>query len=287
MSSDKKGVQAEIARCVPDAEYQGCCLLSINLVICHACKIKSIQNMMDYCHELFSFFDNSPKRQKFLSIVIDALSPENKKHRLKDLYESRGPPCLKQFSNCMNTVSLCWMRDVYPQMMTSGFTQTTKNGAGMPKLRQWQIVNFIWAKEMLEPATRHGPARQASRRIFWFPENWRNDQLLYCQILNKKWGHLIPLPSSFKSELFRWINYWECQASSDYESISVSTLLAKRANNIFFPNIRELKILAVLPVGSTGRRGRFLLFGGPILGFATQWPPNNYQIYPSSPWMQI
>lgn len=89
MSSDKKGVQAEIARCVPDAEYQGCCLLSINLVICRACKIKSIQNMMDSCHELFSFFDNSPKRQKFLSIVIDALSPENKKHRLKDLYESR------------------------------------------------------------------------------------------------------------------------------------------------------------------------------------------------------
>ena len=98
------------------------------------------------------------------------------------------------------------------------------------------------------------------------------------QILNKKWGHLIPLPSSFKSELFRWINYWKCQAASDYESISVSTLLAKRANNIFFPNIRELKILAVLPVGSTGRRGCFLLFGGSILGFATQWPPNIYQI---------
>ena len=70
------------------------------------------------------------------------------------------------------------------------------------------------------------------------------------QILNKKWGHLIPLPSSFKSELFRCINYWKCEVASDYESISVSTLLAKRANNIFFPNIRELKILAVLPVGS-------------------------------------
>ena len=34
MNSDEKGVQAEIARCAPDAEYQGCCLLSINLVIC-------------------------------------------------------------------------------------------------------------------------------------------------------------------------------------------------------------------------------------------------------------
>ena len=109
MNSDEKGVQAEIARCAPDAEYQGCCLLSINLVICHARKIKSIQNMMDSFHELFSFFDNSPKRQKFLSIVIDALSPENKKHRLKDLYKSiwiERYSTLKQFSNCMNTFSL-------------------------------------------------------------------------------------------------------------------------------------------------------------------------------------
>ena len=145
------------------------------------------------------------------------------------------------------------------------------------------IVSFIWAKEMLEPATRHGSARQACRRIFWFPENWRSDQLLYWQ----RYAKQCEPNKSFKSELFRWINYWKCQAASNYESISVSTLLAKRANNIFFPNIRELKILAVLPVGSTGRRGRFLLFGGSILGFATQWPPNNYQIYPSSPWMQI
>ena len=56
MSSDKKRVQAELAKDAPDAEYQGCCLHSINLVICHACKINSIQNMMDSCHELFRFF---------------------------------------------------------------------------------------------------------------------------------------------------------------------------------------------------------------------------------------
>ena len=53
------------------------------------------------------------------------------------------------------------------------------------------------------------------------------------------------------SELFRWMNHWKRQAASDYESISVSSLLAKHADNIF-PNVRELlKILAVLPMGST------------------------------------
>lgn len=67
MSSDKEGVQAELAKDAPDAEYQGCCLHLINLVICHASKINSIQNMTDSCHELFHFFFfyNSPKRQKF------------------------------------------------------------------------------------------------------------------------------------------------------------------------------------------------------------------------------
>ena len=78
MSSDKMGVQAHIQKIAPDAEYQGCCLHSVNLVICHACKIVSIRNMMDSCKELFAFFDNSPKRKKFFDKVIDSLSAETK-----------------------------------------------------------------------------------------------------------------------------------------------------------------------------------------------------------------
>ena len=47
------------------------------------------------------------------------------------------------------------------------------------------------------------------------------------------------------------MNQWKRQAASDYESISVSLLLAKQVDNIFFSNVRELlKILAVLPMGS-------------------------------------
>ena len=90
MSSSKKGVQAEIAKCAPDADYQGCCLHALNLAICHACEIRPIQNMMDSCRELYSFFDNSPKRQRFLDIVIDVLGKgETKKRKLKNLCKTR------------------------------------------------------------------------------------------------------------------------------------------------------------------------------------------------------
>lgn len=107
MSSNNKGVQAEIARFAPDADYQGCCLHSLNLAICHACEIKAIQNMMDTCRELYSFFDNSPKRQALLDIVIGALvQGEIKKRKLKNFVKPDGLSAiqpLKRFMICMNT----------------------------------------------------------------------------------------------------------------------------------------------------------------------------------------
>lgn len=90
MSSSKRGVQAEIAKCAPDANYQGCCLHALNLAICHACEIRPIQNIMNSCRELYSLFDNSPKRQRFLDIVIDVLGKgETKKRKLKNLCKTR------------------------------------------------------------------------------------------------------------------------------------------------------------------------------------------------------
>ena len=72
----------------------------------------------------------------------------------------------------------------------------------------------------------------------------------------------MPLPSYLESELLRWMNHWKRKAASDYESISVSLLfswlLAKHADNIFFPNVTELlKIIAVLPMRSTGAERSF------------------------------
>ena len=165
MSSDKKGVQAHIQKIAPDAEYQGCCLRSLNLVICHGCKIVSIRIMMDSCKELFAFLDNSPKRKKFLDKVIDSLSAETKKRKLKDLCKTRLVErhstfetlyelyeyiviALNEICHPSNDESIypdneCWNWDSETRTKANGLRHTFTNFE--------HIVSFICAKEMLEP----------------------------------------------------------------------------------------------------------------------------------------
>ena len=56
MSSTNTGVQAHIKKIAPDADYQGCCLHSLNLVICKASTITYVRNMFDSCQQAFLFF---------------------------------------------------------------------------------------------------------------------------------------------------------------------------------------------------------------------------------------
>lgn len=146
MSSDKYGVQAELAKYSPVADYRGCCAHSTNLVIFHACKINSIQNMMDSFHELFSFSDNSPLRLKFLTTVIDALSQETKKRKVKDLYKTRWIEKHSTFETIFDLYKyivitfnehICIL--CIPTNDDVRLNQTTKNGAGLLKLRRWQM----------------------------------------------------------------------------------------------------------------------------------------------------
>ena len=37
-----------------------------------------------------------------------------------------------------------------------------------------------------------------------------------AQVLHKKWGHLMPLPSSFESELFCWMNQWKRRITNPF-----------------------------------------------------------------------
>ena len=92
------------------------------------------------------------------------------------------------------------------------------------------------------------------------------------------------LPSSFESQ--------ELWAGSVRKRVGLWIHLGlltdrQHADNISFPNERELlKILTVLSMENTEAEKSFPVFGESILGFATQWPSNDSQIWPSSPCMQ-
>ena len=136
------------------------------IVICYACKINSIQNMMDSCHELFSFFDNSPKRQKFLTTVVDALSPENKKRKLKKLFKTRwierhstSETTFDLYENIvitLNEICVPANHDVrfFPSNDEWSWDAKTKamaNGLRHSMISFGHIFSFVCAKQMLEP----------------------------------------------------------------------------------------------------------------------------------------
>lgn len=365
MSSDKVGVQSEISKHAPDAGYQGCCLHSLNLVICHACKISPIQNMMDSCHELF---DNSPKRQNFLSTVIDVLAPENRKRKLKDLCKTRWVARHDTFETLHSLYEfivitlneICLPTDderFYAEGDNWNWDRNTKakaNGLRHTFVNFGHIVSFICAKEVLEPMRPLLKALQGrlvevylgfsridevassyaeirSEVDTWFQRIYANVQALadligsteqfprvtstqrnrnncpadtaaeywkrtvvipfldivceeikcrfseekrahyelcalvpeviidktteevvnVSQTLLAQWGHLMPISASFNSELIRWYNFWRKLPKQEL-SQSVTSLLTNKADELFFPNVRELlKILAILPMGST------------------------------------
>ena len=89
MSSPNAGVQAYIKKEAPDADYQGCCLHSLNLVICKASAITSVRNMFDSCQHAFLFFHNSPKRQRFFELTIETFCPIPTKKKIKGLCQTR------------------------------------------------------------------------------------------------------------------------------------------------------------------------------------------------------
>jgi hypothetical protein len=159
MSSDKKGVQSYIKSWAPKADYQGCVLHSLNLVICHGCKIPAIGNMMDSCLQLFLFFDKSPKRQKFLEKKIDMLAPETKKRKLRNLCATRWTERHKTFDRIeelyvyivqtLNEIANSiyddenWNWDSESRSMANGLHFTFTNFE--------HIACFVIAKECLEP----------------------------------------------------------------------------------------------------------------------------------------
>ena len=165
MSSARVGVQAHIKRMAPDADYQGCCLRSLNLVICKSSQISAIRNMFDSCQQAFLFFHNSPKRQRFLDHVIGCSCPAAKKTKIKGLCKTRWVerhatfdtilelyPYLVQTWDEVCCPSTC--EQLYPDENTwkwDSDSRSAANGLRHTFCGFEHIVAFMVSKQLLEP----------------------------------------------------------------------------------------------------------------------------------------
>ena len=161
MSSPSAGVQAYIKKAAPDADYQGCCLHSLNLVICTLCKIPAVQNMFDSCQQAYLYFRNSPKRQRFLEHIIESTCPTASRKKISGLCKTRWVERHNTFSTILELYPFLvktWNEICYPTSETNSRdwkwdseSRTMANGLSHTFASFEHIVTFIIAKEVLEP----------------------------------------------------------------------------------------------------------------------------------------
>ena len=165
MSSSSVGVQARIKRVAPDADYQGCCLHSLNLVICKSSQITAIRNMFDSCQQAYLFFHNSPKRQRFLEHVISCQCPATKKTKINGLCKTRWvekhitfDTILELYTYLIETRDeICYPSNcdkLYPDGSNwkwDSETRTAANGLRYTFVGFEHIVVFMLVKQLLEP----------------------------------------------------------------------------------------------------------------------------------------
>ena len=165
MSSSGAGVQAHIKKRAPDSEFQGCCLHSLNFVICHSSQIQAVRNMMASCQQVFLFFHNSPKRQRFIEHIINHLCPSASRTTISGLCKTR---CVERHNTFTTILELylyivktwdqiCYSSDddeIYPEGNSwkwDSESRSSANGLRHTFTSLEHIVVFFLAKELLEP----------------------------------------------------------------------------------------------------------------------------------------
>ena len=165
MSSSGAGVQGHIRRVAPDAEFQGCCLHSLNLVICTSSQIQAVRNMMDSCQQAYLYFHNSPKRQRFLEHIIAHYCPTSKKTKINGLCKTRWIERHNTFTTILELYpyliktwdQMCYPSDdeeLYPDGNNWNWdseSRSTANGLRYTFSSFEHLIVFLLSKELLEP----------------------------------------------------------------------------------------------------------------------------------------
>ncbi|XP_062501846.1 uncharacterized protein LOC134178950 [Corticium candelabrum] len=182
MSSSSVGVQAHIKRVAPDADYQGCCLHSLNLVICKSSQIAAIRNMFDSCQQAYLFFHNSPKRQRFLEHVISCQCPATKKTKINGLCKTRWVERHTNFDTILELYTYLietWDEICYPSNCDKLYpdgsnwkwdseTRTAANGLRYTFVGFEHIVVFMLVRQRLEPIRPIAECLQARLQELYF-----------------------------------------------------------------------------------------------------------------------
>ena len=89
MSSSRAGVQVRILKVAPLSFYTHCSAHQLNLCVASGCSIPQIRSESGTISEISKFFNNSPKRQHFVEMIIDSKSNSSDKAKLKDTCRTR------------------------------------------------------------------------------------------------------------------------------------------------------------------------------------------------------
>ena len=144
MSSSNVGVQAKIREVSPLAFYTHFQSHQLNLCVVKACSIPRIRNASGIVSEIAKFFNYSPKRQHFFEHVIESVSPNERKVKLKDL-------CRTRWIQRIDSYSVFY--DLYPAILkTMESTGSSDYGewswdaetlAKVVSFTNWKALNFL------------------------------------------------------------------------------------------------------------------------------------------------
>lgn len=184
MSSPSVGVQAYIKEKAPDADYQGCCLHSLNLVLCKSSKLTAIRNMFNSCQQGYLFFHNSSKRQRFYEHVIHCKYLSLKRRKIHGLCQTRWVE--RHILELYVYLTEAWCEichpsncdELYPEghnWKWDGETKCAANGLKHIFCSFGHIVAFLVAKELLEPIR---PIAETTGSVLWLSKNRANNQIV-------------------------------------------------------------------------------------------------------------
>ena len=121
MSSNRIGVQKIIKEMVNErAQYVHCHSHVLNMSICQAYKTPEISNLIGLINDVYLFFSNSSKRQRFFENILNiqrVISADTKRTKLKGLCKTRWVErheCLENFCEMLPSLLACWREMNFP-----------------------------------------------------------------------------------------------------------------------------------------------------------------------------